>query len=85
MPHQIPTAAKLTFCEGVHATGNSPWHLRWRLGEKKLGGGIDSDSMCGRVKAPEGWDLESETDRTGIDHDFVCKQCREEYGNFVRA
>jgi hypothetical protein len=71
--------AALTFCESVHATGNSPWHLRLREGEKKLTGGVDTDSLCGRVKAPHGWDLKVEPRQIGIEHDFVCSRCREKY------
>lgn len=49
-----------SFCESVMATSYSPWHIR-QLTKKgrKLGGGIDTPSLCGRVKAGRGWDLET--------------------------
>lgn len=49
-----------TYCERLSATGNT-WHLR-PLTDTGLhpGGGIDSDSLCGRVVAPYGWDLDVE-------------------------
>jgi len=47
----------LSFCESTAATGRSSWHLR-KLTEvgRKLGGGIDTPSLCGRAKM--GWDVE---------------------------
>jgi hypothetical protein len=82
----VPEQPKaLTFCESVHAHGNSPWHLRWREGEKKLTGGVDSDSLCGTVKAPHGWDLKVEPVHTGIEHDHICRRCREKYAEWFGA
>lgn len=78
-----PKLPALTFCESTAASGNSPWHLRWRDGEKKLGGGVDTDSLCGRVKAGHGWDLQVEPVKMGIEHDFVCSGCREKYVEWV--
>lgn len=54
---------KISYCESVYATGTSPWHLR-RLtaAGRKLGGGVDTASLCGRVQPPYGWDLESKVD-----------------------
>lgn len=51
---------KYSFCEPVTATSNSPWHIR-RLTEKGkfLGGGVDTPSLCGRVRERRGWDLET--------------------------
>jgi hypothetical protein len=83
-PMTVPDS-KLTFCESVSASGNSPWHLRWRTGEKKLGGGVDTDSLCGRVKAPHGWDLEVDPHKTGVEHDHVCTRCRAEYTEWCAA
>lgn len=51
---------KYSFCESVTATSMSPWHIR-RLTKvgRKLGGGIDTPSLCGRVRKEKGWDLET--------------------------
>jgi hypothetical protein len=74
----------LTFCEGVGASGSSPWHLRWRMGEeKKIGGGIHSDSLCGAVKAHHGWDLSAEPHRHGLEHSYICTSCRKAYEEWV--
>jgi hypothetical protein len=62
------------FCEGVTASGSSPWHLRRITGTGlHLGGGIDSDSLCGTVKAPYGWDLDVEV----AEHHLkgACRSC----------
>ncbi len=39
------------FCESVHAAPLAAWHIR-RVGEAglKLGGGIDTPSLCGRLR-----------------------------------
>ena len=49
------TDAKFSFCETAFATGTSPWHIR-ELSEagRKLGGGADTPTLCGREAA---WDL----------------------------
>jgi hypothetical protein len=49
----------LSFCESVYASSMSRWHIR-ELTEVglKLGGGIDTPSLCRRVLAPKGWDLQ---------------------------
>lgn len=45
-----------SFCESVHATGASKWHLRLLTDAgQKFGGGIDTPSLCGRVQV--GWDI----------------------------
>lgn len=68
-----------SLCESVHATAISPYCIR-ELTEKgsKLGGGIDTDSLCGRVKKHEGWDsglpFESLPNLTTAP---ICKKCRE--------
>jgi hypothetical protein len=52
---------KYSFCESVTATSYSPWHIRQLTKEgKKLGGGVDTPSLCGRVKKMKGWDLETD-------------------------
>ena len=63
-PNEKPTHV---FCESV--TGIGPWHIR-KLSKNglKLGGGIDTPSLCGRIRplgdhtqervGGGGWDLE---------------------------
>lgn len=65
-----------SFCESVTASSISPWCVR-RLTPigRKLSGGIDTDSLCGRVKAPHGWDLES---RVVLSHPSMCPRCKAE-------
>jgi len=74
-----------SFCESIHATSLSKWHIR-RLTDEgpKHGGGIDTDSLCGRVEKGRGWDLEvkpgnkelmGQTDKWP----FVCKECLQRY------
>jgi hypothetical protein len=55
-PGETPPYA---FCESVHAGALAPWHIR-RVTPAvglKIGGGIDTPSLCGMVKAAQGWDL----------------------------
>ena len=71
-----------SFCESVHASSRSKWHIR-RLTEKgpKYGGGIDTKSLCGAVSA--GWDLrvpiEDRVAGVLARDNSVCFQCLEEY------
>ena len=64
------------FCESVWAGPRSKWHIRKLTPEvgRKLGGGIDTPSLCGNVK--QGWDLEV---RLNLFHlrKVACKDCRE--------
>lgn len=72
--------SEYSYCESVTASGSSPWHIR-RLTDagRKTGGGIDTDSLCGRVKAPYGWDLERAVHRAH--YEFVCPTCYLAYKN----
>lgn len=65
-----------SLCESVHATGSSPWHIRANSGPLKLGGGIDTPSLCMLVQA--GWDLAAPV-ADFVDKDFMCKSCVAEY------
>jgi len=67
-----------SFCESVHATGVR-WHIRklTHVG-KKLGGGIDTDSLCGHVRARVGgWDLRVELTLETLNRDHICPHCLE--------
>lgn len=63
----------LSFCESIHAGPTSPWHIRAREEDMplKFGGGIQTTSLCGRVKT--GWDLEVPVSKNHYDH--TCKDC----------
>jgi hypothetical protein len=60
------------YCESVHATGTSPWHIR-KVTDKglKFGGGIDTSSLCEDVKS--GWDLQVRMSETHDGH--TCPKC----------
>ena len=64
-----------SFCETATATSLSPWCVRPLTAQgRKLFGGVDTDSLCGRVtKRFNGWDL-----RVGVelDHPRLCPKCR---------
>lgn len=64
---------RYSFCESVHASSMSPWHIRQLVDCKKLGGGIDSSSLCGFVKSGWGWDLEVEITKHHLSH--ACPRC----------
>ena len=72
-----------SFCEGVHATGTSPWHIRPVNAETGLhpSGGIDTGSLCGRVQPREtgwgGWDLLVRMTESHLEH--ACPTCVERY------
>lgn len=63
------------FCESIYATGTSPWHIR-KLTSKgiKLGGGADTESLCGRKMA---WDLDVKITQHHLDH--CCNKCSKAY------
>lgn len=75
--HKPISAPEYSFCESVHATGTSPWHIRKLDGEgKKLSGGITTPSLCTRVT--RGWDLEAPITLHHLGS-HVCKTCREAF------
>ena len=64
------------FCESTFATPLGKWHIR-KVTEAglKLGGGIDTPSLCGHVK--EGWDLSVPLTEHHLEH--ACPRCVEAY------
>lgn len=64
------------FCESIHASGTSPWHIR-KIAETglKLTGGIDTPFLCGRVT--KGWDLNVRITPHHLTH--CCKGCVKAY------
>ncbi len=68
---------KHSFCESVTATGISPWCIRPLTDQgRKLSGGVDTASLCGRVQPPHGWDIGLPVSLT---HWKICEKCRTEY------
>lgn len=73
------TKNAFVFCESINASGISPWHIR-KLTDKglKLGGGADTDTLCGREMA---WDLNVDITEHHLTH--CCKKCAEVFnGSF---
>ena len=70
---------KLSYCESVTASAISPWCIR-ELGPKGLcpGGGVDTESLCGRVKTHYGWDIVTvEVTPDNSARVEACPRCRE--------
>lgn len=69
---------KYAFCETVHASGTSPWHIRELTSAgKKLGGGADTLALCGRKAS---WDLISDPPPAAVNMpEHVCSECWEFY------
>lgn len=74
---QIPKR-EFAFCESVHATSTSPWHIR-KLTDQglKTGGGADTKALCGREVS---WDVNCEICPLLLVQPDVCGKCVAEYG-----
>ena len=75
-------STEYSFCESIHATSTSPWHIR-RLTDagRKPGGGIDTKSLCGHVE--RGWDLNVKITSHHLEH--ACPRCMMHYlGELLR-
>jgi hypothetical protein len=75
-------ALKFYLCASDTATSQSFWHIRPACFEKKLGGGIETGSMCGRVKAQHGWDLKTDLEehvKLGSSRYYLCPRCLDIY------
>lgn len=79
------------FCESSTASSTSPWHIRKvsSIG-LKLGGGIDTPSLCGRVRPIGddlrgfgGWDLNVGISEHHLTH--CCKACADAYKALSRG
>ena len=63
-----------SFCESASASSSSPWCVRLLTDQgQKLSGGVDTESLCGRVKPPFGWDLSVPF---SIKHPSICPKCK---------
>lgn len=66
-------AVKYSFCESVTASSISPWCIRELSSDgRMLGGGVQTNSLCGRVKSPHGWDIDVRVNTT---HPHACAKC----------
>lgn len=74
---QLPKR-EFAFCESIHATSTSPWHIR-KLTDQglKLSGGADTKALCGREVS---WDVNCEIEPLLLVHPDVCGKCVAEYG-----
>lgn len=71
----------MSFCEPVHVTGPDPWCVRILTDAGlKFGGGVDTESLCGRVRKGQGWDVKVKFD---AEHEHMCSRCREKLGENV--
>lgn len=68
-----------SFCEASTAGSRSRWHIRpLNGGLRKLGGGVDSSSLCGHVdRRRGGWDLKPEVRYPSLADS--CPECRAAY------
>lgn len=78
MTERTDKEPELSFCEPSHGVGRK--HLRWLSSAGlKLGGGIDTKSLCGRVgpHSVGGWDLEGSPADWPNDRlrKIVCSDC----------
>ena len=65
-----------SYCEPVWAAPLAPWCVRELTDRGRfIGGGVDTNSFCGRVSLGLGWDLEGDVD---IGNEHMCKLCRVE-------
>jgi len=65
------TQIRYSFCETISAQALAPWHIRelTALG-MKLGGGADTDALCG---VPVAWDLKVPISAHHLSH--CCRKC----------
>jgi len=73
--------AEYAYCESIHASGSSRWHIR-RLtaAGRKLGGGADTPALCGLTVA---WDIGVVV---GEWHNkYACPKCWKAYSTAIQA
>ena len=72
----LPKGATYAFCESVHASGHSLWHIRTLTDEgPKFGGGADTSALCDRKVA---WDIDVELTKHHIEKN-TCPACQKAY------
>lgn len=74
-----------SFCESTTASSRSPWCIR-RLTDagRKTGGGVDTPSLCGRVREGRGWDLTVELVSYHLTKN-ACPACKDIFDQETRA
>ncbi len=76
------------YCEPVWASGLSKWCIRPRgYAGMKTGGGVDTESLCGRVPVDRGWDIDVPITLTHLfgKPAHVCSRCMEKLEDMTRA
>lgn len=67
--------SQFAFCESMHATGATPWHIRKLTTQGlKFGGGADTKALCDRKVA---WDLHVKITSHHLTH--CCLKCAQEF------
>jgi len=85
--------SEYSFCESVHAGPLAAWHIRKLTDQgQKFGGGIDTPSLCGRVRPPpksNGWDLKVPIDEMTLrlphGRGGICSDCAALYEKAVAS
>lgn len=73
-----------TLCEPVVASSRSLWCIRKTTDVgPKFGGGVDTPSLCGRVRVGQGWDLQVRITEHHLDKN-TCKACLAKYRDLMR-
>ena len=73
LQHDATTLQALSFCESVTATSISPWCIRpLTKNGRKCSGGVDTASLCGRVRIGFGWDIDV---LVTFNHPKACPRC----------
>lgn len=75
---------KYSFCEPVMAGVRATWHIRpLTKAGRKLGGGIDTASLCGWVVRGNGWDIDVPITEHHLKH--ACQKCVALYQRAIGA
>jgi hypothetical protein len=62
-----------SYCEPAWAAPLGSWCIRPLTDTgRKLGGGVDTESLCGRVLVGQGWDLDVPVE---ADKPAICEMC----------
>lgn len=65
-----------SFCESASAGPHNTWHIRKLTSKgRKLGGGVDTVSLCGRMPITYGWDLDVPITAFHL-YNNCCSECR---------
>jgi len=80
---------KFAFCERNGASSSTPWCIRQLSNAgPKYGGGIDTNSLCGKVQADRwgGWDVDVEITEDRLNREGVaCPECVKRYRELTQV